>query len=175
MSISIHALREESDHRRQECRHRVRHFYPRPPRGERRPSEPCRGHLPEISIHALREESDLRRFREFSAGRISIHALREESDPGSTASSAVAVGFLSTPSARRATTFCSRSTPFTLFLSTPSARRATAVHSWFFLPPVISIHALREESDVVLSSSMIASCQFLSTPSARRATTMRSR
>ena len=58
--ISIHALREEGD-----CFHLAHHscaddFYPRPPRGGRRPCPltACGG-LP-ISIHALREEGDLR-------------------------------------------------------------------------------------------------------------------
>ena len=57
MSISIHALREESD------RHR-------------------RGHVDgsHISIHALREESDSEHGIVDRSGMISIHALREESD-----------------------------------------------------------------------------------------------
>ena len=36
----------------------------------------------------------------------------------------------------------------------------------------ISIHALREEGDLPVSTICTASCKFLSTPSARRATTM---
>ena len=79
--------------------------------------------------------------------------------------------FLSTPSARRATTASFlRCTPFTRFLSTPSARRATATPApwmacgtYFYPRPprggrqivsalaftcnIISIHALREEGD----------------------------
>ena len=55
--------------------------------------------------------------------------------------------FLSTPSARRATTrhvllLCS-----TLFLSTPSARRATLFDGGVKIGQMISIHALREEGD----------------------------
>ena len=57
-TISIHALREESD-----C---GRHLFQRPDR---------------ISIHALREESDLRKGPWAPSPTISIHALREESDP----------------------------------------------------------------------------------------------
>ena len=103
--------------------------------------------------------------------------------------------FLSTPSARRATAEKADSEKEELkFLSTPSARRATSCCK--FLRPLIciSIHALREEGDVVLlcylrtlqpisihalreegdypccqSRSWLSS--FLSTPSARRATT----
>ena len=56
-SISIHALREESDNGRGAVRHSIR-----------------------ISIHALREESDLWLPRIRRPDTISIHALREESD-----------------------------------------------------------------------------------------------
>ena len=56
--------------------------------------------------------------------------------------------FLSTPSARRATAehkpLCGGST----FLSTPSARRATACCQSLTLQLLISIHALREEGDL---------------------------
>ena len=124
-------------------------FYPRPPRGGRRPTPPPGAANRLISIHALREEGDL---------SISLLALWP-------------LLFLSTPSARRATVGpqyqcrCNR-----LFLSTPSARRATVYPSYQprvtlnFYPrpprggrrdyPVspawskpISIHALREEGD----------------------------
>ena len=125
-----------------------------------------------ISIHALREEGDpADRVSWADHGPISIHALREEGDytqrwpekgpddfyprpprggrPSASPSTARRSGFLSTPSARRAT--CSGATLSTgpsnfyprpprggrrvpvvtvvephLFLSTPSARRATA-------------------------------------------------
>ena len=36
----------------------------------------------------------------------------------------------------------------------------------------ISIHALREEGDLPVSTICTASCKFLSTPSARRATSL---
>ena len=55
--ISIHALREESDH-----------------------SHAGKFAGRTISIHALREESDLRFRRDDLVCKISIHALREESD-----------------------------------------------------------------------------------------------
>ena len=102
--------------------------------------------------------------------------------------------FLSTPSARRATTEEVRPALFILFLSTPSARRATSdgrhtgsLHSDFYPRPprggrlshpsrflfyrFISIHALREEGDLIVRLSVESSIIFLSTPSARRATT----
>ena len=102
-------------------------FYPRPPRGGRRPRLRCQNQTRAISIHALREEGDPH----------DLAGLRE-------------VGvFLSTPSARRATSMrhasplrsshfyprpprggrrltSGRLLPTSLFLSTPSARRATA-------------------------------------------------
>ena len=104
---------------------------------------------------------------------ISIHALREEGDNFLSATGAHRGGFLSTPSARRATLAvvcdCKRLSNFyprpprggrrgrpniiifgAKFLSTPSARRATTSK----LP------------------STYTECQFLSTPSARRATAM---
>ena len=101
---------------------------------------------------------------------ISIHALREEGDSSGTLRCGFATGFLSTPSARRAT----------------PARRCR-------LPcPCISIHALREEGDVYCrrgeshhrnfyprpprggrqgnTAALSVTTIFLSTPSARRAT-----
>ena len=64
---------------------------------------------------------------------ISIHALREEGD--------LLIAGLST--------FWSR------FLSTPSARRATSLLPESFLILLISIHALREEGDAFRDSSTI--------------------
>ena len=80
--ISIHALREEGDLRHTAySEHRLDDFYPRPPRGGRR--------------HAGQDLSHV--------GGISIHALREEGDPPGLLFDAHPIGFLSTPSARRAT------------------------------------------------------------------------
>ena len=123
--------------------------------------------------------------------------------------------FLSTPSARRATKAFLKEKPIFLFLSTPSARRATsattssastafnfyprpprggrhpncdkccktcdisihalreegdALVSCHTIPPNISIHALREEGDLEKLPFCLADRLFLSTPSARRAT-----
>ena len=79
--ISIHALREEGDLSPYGAAHEHQDFYPRPPRGGRR----CRR----------------RRRRPHSS--ISIHALREEGDPSLVNSNLDLFLFLSTPSARRAT------------------------------------------------------------------------
>ena len=57
---------------------------------------------------------------------ISIHALCEEGDETDDLNEAIGILFLSTPSARRATSQSSRTTAaMDTFLSTPSARRAT--------------------------------------------------
>ena len=55
--------------------------------------------------------------------------------------------FLSTPSARRATTISGQIEAAEQFLSTPSARRATAQLRTGHVLHGISIHALREEGD----------------------------
>ena len=126
VGISIHALREEGD---LTCLHRsgaAHNFYPRPPRGGRRPCAHCSPLGGRISIHALREEGDEGRGGQFCSldiflstpsarratwhhrhvygpQRISIHALREEGDGSSSKGNGKACKFLSTPSARRAT------------------------------------------------------------------------
>ena len=190
--ISIHALREEGDFfgvLKDFC---DVDFYPRPPRGGRRPRlhEPRRVGC--ISIHALREEGDdpvadsnilridfyprpprggrpERRRRDHRHQPISIHALREEGDEGKGGVLARR-RFLSTPSARRAT------------------RQAFQVQKYY----EISIHALREEGDDKSKNlwynannfyprpprggrrgrqqAQGVTKVFLSTPSARRAT-----
>ena len=56
------------------------------------------------------------------------------------------------------------------FLSTPSARRATSFLQNLRNIQVISIHALREEGDLLIPTCERADRLFLSTPSARRAT-----
>ena len=79
-SISIHALREEGDSAHRVTSSTVSNFYPRPPRGGRRPRFVRDLRDVEISIHALREEGD-GGVRGGSFGQcISIHALREEGD-----------------------------------------------------------------------------------------------
>ena len=167
--ISIHALREEGDVG----------------------GDPALG-LFGISIHALREEGDAGPQLRERPERISIHALREEGDeegpkvfrlktnfyprpprggrPLTVRLSALPRSFLSTPSARRATSASLPCRSPARFLSTPSARRATYLLT---VPPTsikISIHALREEGDAAELPGVVNSRVFLSTPSARRAT-----
>ena len=56
------------------------------------------------------------------------------------------------------------------FLSTPSARRATNEAVLMDAVFIISIHALREEGDTGTGKRSSSTLLFLSTPSARRAT-----
>ena len=118
------------------------HFYPRPPRGGRlfsvvlHPAQsdfyprPPRGGRPSTSRRAAQPQP------------ISIHALREEGD--------------ATRPRRRDST-CT-------FLSTPSARRATSVSSNPFAVASISIHALREEGDVVSGHQRLTVLNFYPRP-----------
>ena len=57
--ISTHALREEGDTFWTFNVCAWEHFYPRPPRGGRRPDAAVSGAPHSISTHALREEGDL--------------------------------------------------------------------------------------------------------------------
>ncbi len=140
------------------------HFYPRPPRGGRRVlhrknrsrkkflSTPSARRatlsafacvvLGKISIHALREEGDLLSIRQHLEFCISIHALREEGD----------------------CTFCYASMPATTFLSTPSARRATSSTVENMMVITISIHALREEGDPAAARLATKSSYFYPRP-----------
>ena len=168
-------------------------FYPRPPRGERRAAGGClislreflstpsarratilceiSARLRSISIHALREESDLTALVQgLAKGQISIHALREESDPQSWQTASLLPNFYPRPPRGERPRDYHRTADTSLFLSTPSARRATIgrpLHGFF---NAISIHALREESDLRLLAEQTRQQRFLSTPSARRAT-----
>ena len=171
LQISIHALREEGDASSRWTARPSSNFYPRPPRGGRLPavdlSRPKRG----ISIHALREEGDeplgenLRPGRDFyprppRGGRpdgerrkardrpISIHALREEGDARGHHHGCVGKAFLSTPSARRATS-CSRTASGRARYFYPRPPRGGRLERGDDFRPgeLISIHALREEGD----------------------------
>ena len=105
----------------------ARYFYPRPPRGGRQRREPDVGGHHAISIHALREEGDCR----FSRHRTDGHHFYPRPPRGGR------------PSYRR------HSSSAGLFLSTPSARRATRQGGHRGRKVYISIHALREEGDLV--------------------------
>ena len=148
--ISIHALCEEGD--------------------DNRPK--MNSNTNQISIHALCEEGDDKMgIAKQKAEAISIHALCEEGDAMEIVFDNIREKFLSTPSARRATT-CGLTLWFLVryfyprplrggrhWLSSLSARRLR-----------ISIHALCEEGDGHSAPDGQRAALFLSTPSARRAT-----
>ena len=101
-----------------------------------------------ISIHALREEGDRPQHSQHLQGHpISIHALREEGDSALLPVLLLSEGFLSTPSARRATTSQSVR-PGQLSISIHALREEGDIVTWRSDTKVlISIHALREEGD----------------------------
>ena len=111
---------------------RMNHFYPRPPRGGR-------PHLGQTVKNAV---------------DISIHALREEGDDYKTLTIQVLCKFLSTPSARRATSSSSGDST-----SVEISIHALREEGDQFCPggqadrPGISIHALREEGDTTRAAA----------------------
>ena len=127
----------------------LNHFYPRPPRGGRLTKGYEITEL-EISIHALREEGDA------PSGASDWEVRRFLSTPSARRATGYQEAwadyriFLSTPSARRATGYQEAWADYRIFLSTPSARRATGGDSDVPTHGKISIHALREEGDLVM-------------------------
>ena len=102
--ISIHALREEGDSLRYARTVRRSDFYPRPPRGGRR------------NAGTAEADAEDHFYPRPPRGGRRLAKIEKTPEPI----------FLSTPSARRATSVCSGRVRPLLFLSTPSARRATA-------------------------------------------------
>ena len=102
-------------------------FYPRPPRGGRPRPTVVFAHEPLISIHALREEGD----------------------SAATASALGVSQFLSTPSARRATSngASEHHAPSYFYPRPPRGGRRTGDATVNYTDD-ISIHALREEGDI---------------------------
>ena len=150
--ISIHALREEGDAPVMYRLSRPKYFYPRPPRGGRHISSTHAPSPMRISIHALREEGDIFTISYLFAFR---HFYPRPPRGGRRA------GHVQVIKAK-------------VFLSTPSARRATSLNTVSRLISMISIHALREEGDQKTRIASGPRGRFLSTPSARRATALSS-
>ena len=150
--ISIHALREEGDHRHKQAAEDLHHFYPRPPRGGRLHAVFCPRLLVAISIHALREEGDAAIPEYYWRKLISIHALREEGDGLHHHLHGARRHFYPRPPRGGRLEAYIKPLGLRLFLSTPSARRATAVCDLRVVHLTISIHALREEGDRCLRS-----------------------
>ena len=148
------------------------YFYPRPPRGGRRRT-PQRGsaYTQFLSTPSARRATSCAG-HQIAETRISIHALREEGDGRSLWYYWIAKNFYPRPPRGGRRVASSPSGKQFLFLSTPSARRATPSFLFLSLAIIISIHALREEGDLVSAVALSKFCKFLSTPSARRATKM---
>ena len=146
--ISIHALREEGDAAARTNSSSATYFYPRPPRGGRRPrrsgSDPGIRFLSTPS--ARRATMTVEEFLAYF--QISIHALREEGDFLQVSSFEPTLYFYPRPPRGGRLPICGRLLP----------------------PAEISIHALREEGDLPVTFVVPCQLQFLSTPSARRAT-----
>ena len=150
LNISIHALREEGDGCQPESKTKSKYFYPRPPRGGR-PSKrhdtkrrgenfyprPPRGGRPD---YIQQPEEDT---------YISIHALREEGDRKSAERYHDDARFLSTPSARRATTAAYSLTTCSKISIHALREEGDQAHHREHLQASISIHALREEGDPI--------------------------
>ena len=124
------------------------YFYPRPLRGGRRAGRERKKHLRAISIHALCEEGD-----EEAYGLIATGAQ-----------------FLSTPSARRATSLAPILTDTFEISIHALCEEGDWQHTSADKAFNISIHALCEEGDSQTWANKQSLKKFLSTPSARRAT-----
>ena len=146
--ISIHALREEGDAKKPANLSRIRNFYPRPPRGGRRPAHssntlpvqflstpsarratrqrgPCRHHR-SISIHALREEGDAYEpDRQRPRADFYPRPPRGGRQHGPTTDISPVKYFYPRPPRGGRPRACAFRACVRIFLSTPSARRAT--------------------------------------------------
>ena len=143
IKISIHALREEGDPGAGRYGRRFSgYFYPRPPRGGR-----------------LRKNY----FLGFPAV-ISIHALREEGDPPPLGTLIVSKDFYPRPPRGGRHGDLVGHVGGAGFLSTPSARRATLRERPAGAPQAISIHALREEGDFPAARSSRPPANFYPRP-----------
>ena len=145
--ISIHALREEGDKSSPKPPRSKENFYPRPPRGGR-PPPPCVWPPPALFLSTpSARRATFNKAVKKPVCEISIHALREEGDKIRIIPRKNNANFYPRPPRGGRLYSASVSFPAAKFLSTPSARRATSFFSHFSMVLVISIHALREEGD----------------------------
>ena len=168
--ISIHALREEGDHSRHSKTSSTSYFYPRPPRGGRRDSETNGSKtIKFLSTPSARRATYPQKYQHQN-NPISIHALREEGDHSRHSKTSSTSYFYPRPPRGGRRDSETNGSKTIKFLSTPSARRATYPQKYQHQNNPISIHALREEGDLMMLCSSVSAILFLSTPSARRAT-----
>ena len=157
--------------RSQRPRTGLRNFYPRPLRGGRRNFEARARDCIIISIHALCEEGDESSSAALvGRGVISIHALCEEGDHQEQDHVRAAEDFYPRPLRGGRLKLLDIVDDLHKFLSTPSARRATsavlprqAAHGDFYPRPLRGGRRIFDGLKCTLK-------RFLSTPSARRAT-----
>ncbi len=195
--LSIHALREESDIGvLRQCKKLSLAFYPRSPRGERRYIDFMSGEYivflstlsarratgdkkeveppPCLSIHALREESDVPEDNTCDTYKVPFYPRSPRGErlaAESVVRSRPLPFYPRSPRGERQGKFAAFDISLESFLSTLSARRATiVVHVVHGIDAKLSIHALREESDITRPQKSTTIYSFLSTLSARRAT-----
>ena len=171
--ISIHALREEGDRFAKIFLEINPYFYPRPPRGGRRKSRWIMTDTASFLSTPSARRATIRpnwckliwsdfyprpprggrpqRLRpQYQPADISIHALREEGDTSIPISCRVSKLFLSTPSARRATSSVFDSLFFAEYFYPRPPRGGRPIKMpRKHLTHDISIHALREEGDLI--------------------------
>ena len=175
--ISIHALLAESDDNVSAPNRPAEKFLSTLSL-RRATSKPKPGKVREvISIHALLAESDGSLYAICYIGvDISIHALLAESDNTQQRHFPKHPQFLSTLSLRRATELlhpsCTAKIHF--YPRSPCGERPLIVLFDFPVVPVISIHALLAESDLIPHMARLMELLFLSTLSLRRATNINS-
>ena len=132
----------------------------------------CRG--PQCSSRFLSTPSARRatlcRVLHRQAGRISIHALREEGDQGPRSEAGHRTDFYPRPPRGGRRVRFLRSSQRHNFYPRPPRGGRHAGEALRVGSVIISIHALREEGDLIRLLCMANSAIFLSTPSARRAT-----
>ena len=149
----------------------LNYFNPRPPRGERLSCACAHARTcvfqstPSARRATALYHTDVLRLKLFQ----STPSARRATLPGSSSLGRPPNFNPRPPRGERHCTVCRRKT-YKKFQSTPSARRATAGITSHKQGILISIHALREESDVAFAIPMSTPAIFQSTPSARRAT-----
>ena len=171
--ISIHALREEGDMYAAMSTMAVLYFYPRPPRGGRLIHKSINIKIIQfLSTPSARRATYPQKYQHQN-NPISIHALREEGDHSRHSKTSSTSYFYPRPPRGGRRDSETNGSKTIKFLSTPSARRATYPQKYQHQNNPISIHALREEGDLMMLCSSVSAILFLSTPSARRATDKR--
>ena len=152
-AISIHALREEGDFFWTTRPISSQYFYPRPPRGGRLRILNNFNNVELFLSTPSARRATLCRSPSTALLLISIHALREEGDTSWTTTRSLCINFYPRPPRGGRLQSGIEYNAQIEFLSTPSARRATchfrSIPHW----RNISIHALREEGDVVKAES----------------------